>query len=175
MAALAQGERILDIGCAERPNMYLRGRQIVGLDIDQMTVRSPYTEHIIGDIADIDRLLSGRQFDTVLMGELIEHVERPYDILRSLRKFILPGGSLIISTPNPLGIPVAVAEYLCLRRFYYTKNHVFYFSPRWAWRLLERSGYRVTKTVGCGASIGGLWLPAPVPLSYIAIYQAEPV
>ena len=127
-------------------------------------------------MADIDTLLvADQRFDTVLMGELIEHLERPYETLRSVRNYIVPCGSLILSTPNPLGIPAVFAEYLCLRRFYYTHHHAFYFSPRWMWRLLERSGYKVIKTVGCGASIGGGWLPAPMSLSYIVIYVAEPL
>lgn len=174
MARLADGNCILDVGCAQRPNVNLSGSRIVGLDTNDMVIQPPYTEHVVGDVADIDTLLPGQRFDAVLMGELIEHIERPYDLLRSVRNHIAPGGSLILSTPNPLGIPVALAEYLCLRKFYYTPNHAFYFSPRWVWRLLERSGYKVIKTVGCGASIAGGWLPAPVSLSYIVIYVAIP-
>ena len=173
IAKLAHGDHILDIGCADRPNAYLRARRVTGLDRNEMVVKPPYTEHIVGDIADIGVLLPNQQFDTVLMGELIEHIERPYDLLRSIRSHIVPGGSLILSTPNPLGIPVVLAEYLCLRRFYYTPHHVFYFTPRWVWRLLERTGYRVTRTIGCGASIAGFWLPAPARLSYIVIYVAN--
>lgn len=175
MAKLARGDSILDIGCAQMPNADLQGKHVVGLDIKDMLLQPPYTEHIVGDVSDIDTLLRGRQFDAVLMGELIEHVQRPYDVLRSVRNHIAPNGSLLLSTPNPLGIPVVIAEYLCLRSFFYTKHHSFYFTPRWVWRLLEKSGYKVTNTVGCGASICGAWLPAPVSLSYIVIYVARPV
>ena len=175
MASLADGDCILDVGCAHRPNPYLHGRRVIGLDLIDMDIHPPYTEHIVGDIADLGALLQGQKFNTILMGEFIEHLEEPYEILRSIHDKIAPGGALILSTPNPLGIPVVIAEYLCLRKFYYTKNHPFYFSPRWVWRLLERSGYKVTKTVGCGASIGGLWLPAFVSLSYIVIYMAQPI
>lgn len=175
MATLANGNSILDIGCAQQPNLNLRGNRVVGLDKNDMVVQPPYTEHIAGDATDMDTLLPGQQFDTVLMGEFIEHIERPYDFLRLARNHISPGGSLILSTPNPLGIPVVLAEYLCLRKFYYTSDHVFYFSPRWVWRLLEGSGYKIIKTVGCGASIAGAWLPVPLSLSYIIIYVAAPI
>ncbi len=174
IAGLAGAGDILDIGCAHMPNVNLQGKHIVGLDLEDMDVRPPYTEHIAGDIFEIDNLLPGRKFDTILMGEFIEHVERPYDVLRCVRNHIAPSGTLLISTPNPLGIPVVAAEYLCLRRFYFTKHHTFYFTPRWVWRLLESSGYKVVKTIGCGASICGVWLPAPVSLSYIVIYAAKP-
>jgi 2-polyprenyl-3-methyl-5-hydroxy-6-metoxy-1,4-benzoquinol methylase len=175
MARLVHGGSILDVGCAQQPNTYLRGERVVGLDKSDMDIQSPYTEHIIGDVTDVDNLLRGRQFDTVLMGELIEHLERPYDVLRSLRNYIADKGTLILSTPNPLGIPVVVAEYLRMRRYFYSRHHAFYFSPRWAWRLLERTGFQVVRTIGCGARIGPLWLPAPLSLSYIIVYVATPV
>lgn len=175
MARLVAGDSILDVGCAQRPNPYLKGKHVIGLDLADMEIRPPYTDHIVGDIADIEALLAGQQFDTVLMGEFIEHIERPYDVLRSFHKNIKHGGSLILSTPNPLGIPVVLTEYLCLRKYFYTDDHVFYFSPRWVWRLLERTGYKVIRTVGCGISLGGFWLPSPVSLSYIVIYEAKPV
>ncbi|MFW6062531.1 MAG: hypothetical protein ACOC93_06950, partial [Planctomycetota bacterium] len=81
---------------------------------------------------------------------------------------------LLLSTPNPLGIPVVVAELLGLRRYFYTQDHTFSFAPRWLWRLLERTGFRVVRTVGCGASLAGYRLPAPAAVSYLVIYEAEP-
>jgi len=112
MARFTDGPRILDVGCSERPNPYLQGKEIVGLDMINMEIKPPYSEHITGDIKDIDTLLAGRRFDTILMGEFIKHIERPYDVLRSLHAHILPGSSLLLSTPNPLGIPVVVAPRL---------------------------------------------------------------
>lgn len=175
LAKYAGTKSVLDIGCAQQPNIYLSGENVVGLDLEKMEVSKPYTEHIVADAGQIDNVLAGRKFDSILMGEFIEHVECPYDILRSVKKFIKPGGSLILSTPNPLGFPVVIAEYLTLRKVFYTKHHVFYFTPRWVWRLLERSGYKIKKTIGCGLSLGKFRLPAPASLSYIVIYIAEPI
>ncbi len=173
IASLVTGRSVLDIGCAQLPNRYLRCERLVGLDISAMEVRPPYTEHVVGDANDISALLKDQRFDTVLLAEFIEHVERPYDLLRAVARHIAPNGRLVLSTPNPLGIPVVLVEYLSLRRFFYTDEHVFYFTPRWMWRLLERCGYTVVKTVGCGASLCGLWMPMPVTLSYTVIYVAE--
>ena len=174
MAELAVGESILDVGCAQLPNPYLRARQVVGLDLAEMDVRPPYTDHVVGNVEAAPDLLGGRLFDSVLLGEIIEHIERPYDVLRLLRRLLARGGRLILSTPNPLGIPVVFAEYLLLRKLYYTTDHKFYFPPRWVWRLLEGSGYRVVRTIGCGVSLMGWRLPAPRSLSYQLLYVAEP-
>ena len=73
MASLANGDCILDVGCAHRPNPYLHSKRVIGLDLIDMDIRPPYTEHIVGDIAELGTLLPGQMFDTILMGELIEH------------------------------------------------------------------------------------------------------
>ncbi len=174
MAGLTVGESICDIGCAGHPNRYLAAKRVVGFDLEEMDISPPYTEHVVGDVFSIGDLLGGTVFDTILLGELIEHVERPYDLLRIVREHLAPGGRLILSTPNPLGIPPVVMEYLLMRRFFYAADHAYYFPPRWVWRLLERSGYSILKTVGCGISLLGLWLPAPTSLSYQVIYVATP-
>jgi 2-polyprenyl-3-methyl-5-hydroxy-6-metoxy-1,4-benzoquinol methylase len=175
MGELAQGQSVLDIGCADIPNPYLRGKRIVGLDLEDMKISPPYAEHVIGDVNQIDELLPGELFDVILMGNVIEHVEQPYELLRKVREHISTDGLLILSTPNLLGFPVIIAEYLCLRRFFYTANHVYYFTPRWVWRLLEQAGFHVLTTVGCGMYLRGAWIPAPVTLSYEVIYAAKPI
>lgn len=175
IAQFTDGKSILDIGCAGKPNRFLRGETIVGLDLKAMEPSPPYTEHIRGNATDINEILGQRQFDTVILGELIEHIEQPYDLLRKIRAHISSGGKLILSTPNPLGLPIVFVEYLGLRKFFYTPYHLYYFTPRWVWRLLEHSGYQITKTTGCGISLGRWSVPAPATLSSTVIYVAKPV
>ena len=172
MAKLAGKNDILDIGCTNMPNSFLTGKRVVGLDINPMDVKPPYTKHIVGDITDIDSLLTGQKFDAVLMGEFIEHVERPYDVIRAARQFIAPNGKLIISTPNILGIPAVFAEYLGINRFY-GQNHVYCFGTRWIRRILEKCDFQLTNTIGCGIWFAGLPIPAPAVLSYQVIYVAK--
>ena len=171
LAGLVRGRSVLDVGYAQQPNPYLQGVHRVGLDL-----RAPapeglrYDEEIVGDATQLASLLPGRTFDTILCAELIEHLENPYALLRSLRGALAPGGRLIVSTPNPLAPPVVVAELLRLRRFFYTRDHLYYFLPRWVERLFEASGYVVEEVRGLG-----LWtplgsLPAPTALSYQVVY-----
>ena len=174
MATLATGNRILDVGCAFKPNRFLKGQEVVGLDLDQMAVASPYTKHVVGNVFDLDKHLPNQQFDTILLGEFIEHVETPYALLRQFRGMIAPQGRLVLSTPNPLGIPAIVAEYLLLRKWFYTREHLYYIPPRWVWRMLETTGYKVLRTVSVGANLMGLRIPCPVSLSYQVIYVAQP-
>lgn len=165
---------MLDVGYAAHPNPYLRDFQVVGFDRTKPTSDSGYDEHIVGDIAELSSELGGRRFDTILCGEFIEHVERPYDCLRDLGRVLADGGALVLSTPNPLGFPVLGFELVRSKRFFYDADHVYYFPPRWVHRMLCQSGFRVDRTQAVG-----LWLPfgylpwCPIALSYQLVYVAR--
>ena len=176
LAERITGKTVLDIGYAQHPNSFLKGVHRVGLDLDAPKTPSGYEEEIVGNVFDIQTILPKRRFDTIICAEFIEHIENPYDLLRHLKQFIEKDGKLLLSTPNPLGFPVVLAEYLRNKKFFYTEEHVYYFPPRWMERLLTRSGYKVEEVTPVG-----LWLPRghlPLPsvsLSYQVIYVASPI
>lgn len=166
---------MLDLGYAEMPNPHLDDGYTVGFDLEKPAEAPGYDEQVVGDVNEIDRILAGRTFDTVLSGELIEHLERPYDHLRSLRPLIAPGGRLVLSTPNPLGIPVVFLELVRSTRWFFTSDHLYYFAPRWVVRMLDRAGYEVQGVRGVGLWLPGAVIPrVPVSLSYQVIYEATP-
>lgn len=175
MAAARTGSSVLDLGYAEMPNPHLAHGYTVGFDLAKPDDAPGYDEQIVGDVNEVDRILAGQRFDTVLSGELIEHLERPYDHLRTLRSLVAPGGRLVLSTPNPMGFPVVGLEWLRSRRWFYTEDHLYYFPPRWVVRMLERTGYDVRSVRGVGLWLPGAVIPSvPVGLSYQVIYTATP-
>jgi 2-polyprenyl-3-methyl-5-hydroxy-6-metoxy-1,4-benzoquinol methylase len=179
IAAEARGPNVLDLGYAQMPNGYLAKRaelRITGLDLSPPPADSGYTETLQGDIGELGKLFGARRFDTIVAGEFIEHLEQPYDFLRSLHGHLAERGLLVLSTPNPLGFPVLLSELFRDRRHFYTEDHTYYFLPRWVERMLDRTGYRLVRTRPVGLWIPGIRIPwAPVALSYQVIYVATPV
>jgi SAM-dependent methyltransferase len=175
MAALVRGDDVLDLGFAQSPNALLAAYRTVGLDLQiPPTTPTGYAEQIRGDVMTLPEHLDGRRFDTVLCGELIEHLERPYDFLRGLRNALAPGGRLVLSTPNPLGFPVVFFELTRSHRRFYTGDHRFYFTPRWVDRMLDDSGWVRRETLGVGLWVPfGVVLPCPIACSYQVIYVAD--
>lgn len=53
-------------------------------------------------VADMDRPLpfADGSFDSVVSAEGIEHLERPFDFVREVRRILRPGGLFVLSTPN---------------------------------------------------------------------------
>jgi len=176
MARLAGGGELLDVGFAQLPNPHLRGSRVLGLDLSPPAATPPYDEVIAGDARDLAEVVGDRRFDAVLAGEVIEHLEDPYRFLRSCREVLRPGGRLILSTPNPLHLPVLACELLGVRRFFYTEEHLHYLLPRWVERMLKVSGLAIEGRHGVGFPLllaGRPALPAPAVASYQIVYVAR--
>jgi len=60
-------------------------------------------EFLLGDIAAGETALPSASFDTVVMAALLEHLKIPGAALRETRRLLKPGGSLVLTTPTPLG------------------------------------------------------------------------
>ena len=113
MADQAQGPRILDVGCSEGVLEILLAREgfnVTGVDINaealafarDLLAQEPEevrarVRFLHGDLAQA-RLLDDR-FDTLVMGELLEHLEDPQTLLNRSLDLIRPDGRVIITTP----------------------------------------------------------------------------
>jgi len=176
IAAYARKGEVLDLGCAQKPNPFFKPPcQVTGYDLTPLpTPPAGYARFLCGDVQALPTVLAPRRFDYVIAGELIEHLEQPYQFLRDVRQVFQPGGRLILSTTNPLGFPMSLAELSGGRRFY-SEEHLYGFTPRWMKRLLERCGYRLEAIRGVGLWLPVGWIPCPASLSYQVIYVAAAI
>lgn len=83
------------------------------------------------------------RFDAITMFDVIEHVFSPAACLAEARRLLVPGGRLLIETPNMAGwLPRLLGP-----RHPYVRppEHLTYFTPASLRRLLERQGYRIER------------------------------
>jgi len=173
IAGIVRSGSVLDIGYAQLPNPYFSDVETVGLDLVKPVESSGYAEEIQGSALDLPEALRGRRFDWIVAGEFIEHVRNPYDFLDSLHPFLAKNGRIVISTPNPVAWPTLIFEWLGSTRRFYTRDHLYYFAPRWVRRMLDFSGFETIDTSAVGLWAPGIVLPCPVFLSYQVIYVAR--
>lgn len=166
IASSVVGKKVLDIGYAQMPNPYLSDFHCTGYDINKPVIHSVYNEEIQGDVKDVNSKLSNHNFDSIIAGEIIEHLENPYQFLRDLHPLLNDEGRLILSTLNPLGFPVIICEYFQIEKFFYTREHTYYFLPRWVKRFLDLCGYNLIQVKPIELWNPYIVLPCPAILSY---------
>jgi ubiquinone/menaquinone biosynthesis C-methylase UbiE len=113
MCAHVAGERVLDIGCSQGIASLLLGQEghkVIGVDIDPEVIEFAQRELATRPDAIKEnvefRLISPEglpfddaSFDSVLLGEVIEHLNRPERMLAETRRVLKPGGTVVITTP----------------------------------------------------------------------------
>jgi SAM-dependent methyltransferase len=174
MAKFSLG-KILDIGFASIPNIFLSG-DVTGFDILAAPCPPNYQDVIYGDI--LKNNLSSETFDTVLAGEIIEHLSDPLMFLRECNRILKPGGRLLISTINPFFPPIILLNWFLIRKYYYCKDHIFEIAPRFMLRFLENAGFNTKKVISLGMylPLGKgkiLNIPTPKAICYHILYVAE--
>jgi len=153
VGSIAPGSSVLDLGCSQgllaRP-LRDKGVRVTGVDIappERLTVG--LDRYFQRDLDLPLELPVGREFDYVVVSDVIEHLRNRTQLLRGTRRFIKEGGRLIISTPN-----IALWFYrlsLLVGRFEYgprgvlDETHVHLFTRATFRREVEKAGFFVLK------------------------------
>ena len=123
------GKNILDVGCATGyvgEKLKNNGNYVVGLDLSPEAIKRAKEKL---DEAYVFNLESGldfpvrKNFDLIIMSEVIEHLFLPQETIKRLVKIIKPHGRILISTPNFLHI--ANRKRFLLGDFHYDASGVF--------------------------------------------------
>lgn len=104
---LAEGARILDVGCGDGFHLKLlrqygkRSWVLEGIDMDERAVAKAQESDLAvyrGSVESIN--LPENSYDCAFIIQTIEHVENPYKVLRGISRLLKPGGKLLIVTDN---------------------------------------------------------------------------
>ncbi len=113
MCSQIRGNRVLDIGCSQGIVSIIaarEGHEVTGVDVNESVIDVAQSElasehesvkrrlrFLNGDIHD--DILSDEKFDTVLLGEILEHYSKPGRLLARACEFLLPTGRIVGTTP----------------------------------------------------------------------------
>jgi SAM-dependent methyltransferase len=156
---LCSGKRVLHLGCTNAPyteeairdNMLLQfalekvAADVWALDADRQGIEileSHGSKQILfGDLENLDDLDLDQEFDVIVAGEMIEHLNNPGSFIKGVKRFMNRDSILLLTTIN---------AYCAMRFFYYGfrgrngrsepvhPDHVAYYSYSTLKVLLDR-------------------------------------
>lgn len=152
---VGKNKQVLDVGCGEgffAERLVAQNNRVVGIDmLAQPQHQANFEQYLCADLdkglQSIKPLLHERQFDRVLIQDILEHTRFPEQSLQDCRDLLKPDGLLLVSISNIANITIRLA--LLFGRFEYTergildKRRLRFFTKRSARRLLEQNGYQV--------------------------------
>jgi 2-polyprenyl-3-methyl-5-hydroxy-6-metoxy-1,4-benzoquinol methylase len=150
----AQGHHVLETGCATgflSRCLVERGCVVTGVEIDAQAAERArqWCEKVIpADLNQSDWAgRVGRDFDTILFGDVLEHLVNPELVLRQAAELLAPDGRVIVCLPNIAHWTVRAS--LLRGKFEYAPHgildvtHLRFFTPETGRRMIEEAGYRV--------------------------------
>lgn len=141
---LSGQEVVLDIGCSTGHFMDLvrnKTGKIYGQELNRKEIA--FCRNTLNmDVSDqpLEERFKEGTFDYITMIYVLEHIARPKDFLSFLKKFLKPGGKMVILVPNARDALVNLYDIPEFRNFYYCIEHLFYYTPETLKRLFDEVG-----------------------------------
>ena len=148
-------ENILDIGCstgmlAEKIRQINPIVKIDGVDIsiDAKHEAEKHLDNFYLLNLDTDEFPNfGKKFDLIILGDVLEHIKHPDELLLKLENLLTKNGKIIISIPNVAYFRIRFR--LLFGNFDYgdtgimDRTHLRFFTQKTAKQLINSSGYKI--------------------------------
>ena len=148
-------KNVLEFGCGEGTlGQALKKRQkcrVVGIELDRdaAAIAGKRIDDVYcADAREIVAILHD-QFDWIVGGDIVEHLDEPWSFLADLRRIAAPGGHLLLSLPNIAHM--SVVNDLLQGRFDYgymgltCVGHLRFFTRRSIEEMLSIAGWKVVE------------------------------
>lgn len=157
VALVGADRQVLELGCSAghvTRRLVDNGCTVVGIEIDPemaLAAEEFATSVIVADLDQVlpEELLEGRRFDTIVVGDVFEHLKRPTEVLRSLATLLEPGGRLIASVPNVTHVDVRLMLLTGLWRYQdgglLDRTHLRFFDANGVAQLFSSGGFKVDR------------------------------
>lgn len=147
------GMKVLEVGCGEGQlgrRLKECNQVVYGIEIDPSAARAAasvldrvYTENV----EEFEFNLSDEFFDTIILGDVLEHLVDPWELLVKMKRHLAKEGVIISSIPNLQYFPILWD--LIRGRFEYRthgildKTHLRFFTAKEVRKLFTDTGYKI--------------------------------
>ncbi|MDZ7840044.1 MAG: class I SAM-dependent methyltransferase [Gammaproteobacteria bacterium] len=128
--------------------------EVVGVDLDPEGVEELNTMGYKVHCGNAEDIVLDRTFDTIVAGEIIEHLDNPGAFLRNMKSHLDANGVVIVSTPNPFYCKQS-GKIWRKHRPQVHEEHTCWFDPITLTELMRRQGLTVVDS--CWVQPRGSW------------------
>jgi SAM-dependent methyltransferase len=159
LCGLARGKHVLDVGVVDHftdsgqhlhRQLTRAAAECLGVDVLHDGIEALRREGFNVRVCDITRETIDGAFDVIVAGELIEHLGYPEALFQLGRRNLVPGGRLVLTTPNPYYLG-RIRDAL-LGRSRDNADHVTLWGPSGIAEMAARQGLRLDRYRGVSIS-----------------------
>lgn len=158
LASCCADKKTLHVGCADAPLSIERIRKgqllqqrieqvtsdVFGFDINEESIRLLRENGITSvEIMDAEKLSLNTKYETILAGDVLEHLSNPGLFLEKVPELLEINGQLVIAVPNAFTLLAVKVWVFGVESVH--KDHCFYYSPKCLAQLCARYGLLPTK------------------------------
>jgi len=149
-------------------NKFIKGKEILDLGskegyLHELLIKANLGKKIYScDLRDSDFNLDlnkewefKKKFDTIIAGEIIEHLENPVEFIKKCSNHLRKKGRLILTTPNALGL-----QYLRNPSWCVEEGHNFAFTLPMLEKLFNKNGFNIIYK----GKINAFWINNPLQI-----------
>lgn len=140
------GKRVLDIGCGYGDQLWYfkqKGHDVAGIEpsvhramMAGAMLNTSVINSAIEGVALEQAFVDKRRFDLIYLNQVLEHLDKPLNVIREIRKLLAPGGKLLLGVPDLFGEAMSF--------FAFSITHTHSFSAAALRNLMRLAGFRAT-------------------------------
>jgi methionine biosynthesis protein MetW len=173
-AAQNAGKTILDLGCATGEyclELEKMGFNCTGVDINPQYVEKAQERGVNAVVSQGDDLkFADNSFDTVLLFEVLEHVENPQSILNEAKR--VARKNVLITVPNCSQLS-ELSKFSLTYEHLLEKDHVNFFTKTDLENLIAQDFNNFKVEEGDSIKLGALGLPLPLKAIILGFYKIK--
>jgi len=152
---MCRGKTVLDMGCVCHDEAFYNRDDWLHARIKSVAKESLGVDYLKADVeklrqkgfnvicADVTRKINtGKKFDVIVAGDIIEHLVNFEGFFENLTRLLVPGGKVVISTPNPFY--AGEFHYVSFKCAYLVNpEHTCWIDPMAMQQLVTRLGFEI--------------------------------
>ena len=149
-----KGPRVLDVGCVggkldvKNPywlhaHLLQNFEYVIGVDINQEAINTLKQLGYNVLLRDAQKLDLNEKFDTIVAGELIEHLSNPGQFLEAAKHLLNKDGRIILTTPYVFGLANVIYALAKFPKTCSNSEHTVWFCVSTLSELARRHGFKI--------------------------------